>query len=359
MMNDNDRAALVEAAVAAANALDRQQGVFGFGTIRPDRFPSSSYQNWADWRKHFAWVADANRWEDEQARLVFPTCLTGWALDEFTSMPAHFREEEDGFPAPTLARMLAELDQRIMPFQTQAAARAEFKSLMQGDKEGLREFSRQIRSLGDVANGNVGAQARDNMNREQFIDGLFDVDLQVLLLREDLGSLAQAVARAQALDLVNKTSRARNRRKMHLARVAQNVPEPGAEAGRSVGGQINRNQPVGASQGRQQASNEPRIDQLVSVQNDLLAQMQNMTAMMGRFVNSIIPVPHRENLPRSEPSQRPRQLYEPQPGENRSNLSPGLGGRYGMKNQIPRGNSFGCGQPGHCAKECPRRSWII
>ena len=188
--------------------------------------------------------------------------------------------------------MLAQLDQRMMPFQTQAAARAEFKSLMQGDKEGLREFSRRIRSLGDVANGNVGAQARDDMNREQFIDGLFDVDLQDLLLREDLGSLAQAVARAQALDLVNKTSRARNRRKMHLARVAENVPEPGAEAGRSVGGQIPRNQPMGAIQGLQQASNDPRIDQLVSVQNDLLAQMQNMTAMMGRFVNSIIPVPH-------------------------------------------------------------------
>ena len=77
MMNDDDRAALSEAAVAAANALERQQGVFGFDTIRPDRFPSSSYQNWADSRKHFAWVADANRWEDEQARMVLPTCLTG------------------------------------------------------------------------------------------------------------------------------------------------------------------------------------------------------------------------------------------------------------------------------------------
>ena len=53
----------------------RQQGVFGFGTIRPDRFPSSSYQNWRDWRKHFAWIADANRLDNEQARMVLPTCL--------------------------------------------------------------------------------------------------------------------------------------------------------------------------------------------------------------------------------------------------------------------------------------------
>ena len=96
-MNDQDRQLIAEAAVAAANALDRQQEMFEFGTIRPDRFPSSSYQNWRDWRNHFAWIADANRWDDEPAIMVLPTCLTGWALDEFTSMQAHFREEVDGF----------------------------------------------------------------------------------------------------------------------------------------------------------------------------------------------------------------------------------------------------------------------
>ena len=57
-MNDQDRQLIVEAAVAAAHALDRQQGVFGFSTIRSNRFPSSSYQNWQDWRKQFAWIAD-------------------------------------------------------------------------------------------------------------------------------------------------------------------------------------------------------------------------------------------------------------------------------------------------------------
>ena len=178
-------------------------------------------------------------------------------------MPAHFREKVEGFEPPTLARMLAELDHKMMPFQTHAGARAEFKSLMQGKKEGLREFSRRVRSLGVVANVNIGAQVRDGMNREQFIDGLFDVELQDQLLREDLGSLAQAVARAQDLELVNKTSRARKR--LHFQRMAENVPEPGAEASRSAGGQNSRLPLVGANSGRQQAGTDPRIDQLKSL----------------------------------------------------------------------------------------------
>ena len=101
-------------------------------------------------------------------------------------MPNHFREEVNGFPDPTLARMLAELDQRLMPFQSRAAARAEIKNLMQGKKIGLREFSRVVRSLGGVANNNMGAQTRDDMNREQFIDGIFDAELQKLFLGESL-----------------------------------------------------------------------------------------------------------------------------------------------------------------------------
>ena len=134
---------------------------------------------------------------------------------------------------------------------------------------------------------NIGSPARDDLNLEQFIDGLFDVEVQDQLLREDLGSLAQAIARAQALELVNKRPRARNRKRLHFARTAENVPEQGAEASRSAGGQNSRLPLVGANSGRQPAALIPRIDQLVSVQSDLLTQMQNMASMMSRFVISV------------------------------------------------------------------------
>ena len=58
-----------------------------------------------------------------------------------------------------------------------------------------------------------------------------------------------------------------------------------------------RTTPGATGAGRQPVGTDPRIDQLVSVQSDLRTQMQNMTAMMGRFVNSIIPAPTRRIYP--------------------------------------------------------------
>ena len=60
-MNYEERALMAVAAVAAVNALVGQQGRFGFGKRRADLFFYNSSQNWADRRKHFAWVADCNR----------------------------------------------------------------------------------------------------------------------------------------------------------------------------------------------------------------------------------------------------------------------------------------------------------
>ena len=127
--------------------------------------------------------------------------------------------------------MLAELDQRMMPIQTQSAARAEFKNLMQEEGEGLRDFARRVRSLGEVANTNMGAQAGDDMNREQFTDGLCGFELQELLLREDLENFNQAVARAQALAMARKTVRMKSRRRPNHVRSVNDDQDLTTEAG--------------------------------------------------------------------------------------------------------------------------------
>ena len=55
----------------------------------------------------------------------------------------------------------------------------------------------------------MNAATRDDMNREQFIDGLYDAEIQELLLREDPQNFSAAINRALSLDAVALNSRMR------------------------------------------------------------------------------------------------------------------------------------------------------
>ena len=212
-----------------------------------------------------------------------------------------------------------------MPFQSRAAARAEFKSLMQRKEEGLSDFSRPIRSIGDLANRNMDEQARDDRNCEQFIDGIYDEEIQELLLREEFESFSQAVTRAQYLELAKKTARARSGRRPNCIRELDGASEF-MSGSISDARDLSSARRAGAELRRTQTSTDQRLDELASqteVQNlrhnelaaqmqwqnsrhnDLVTQMKSMTAMMGRFVNSVIPAPHPQNLPRQETAKQP------------------------------------------------------
>ena len=56
--------------------------------------------------------------------------------------------------------------------------------------------------------------SRDDMNREQFIDGLFDSDIYELLLREDPQTIDEAVNRALSLEAITKCSQFRRWRRI-------------------------------------------------------------------------------------------------------------------------------------------------
>ena len=81
-----------------------------------------------------------------------------------------------------------------------------------------------------------------------------------------------------------------------------------------------------------------------SLQSDLaaqmMAQMQNLTTMIGRFVDLCNP---------KTDSHTPR-------GENQQHDFANLNGRQSGNNQWTQGGCFNCGQVGHNAKGCPQRS---
>ena len=113
---------------------------------------------------------------------------------------------------------------------------------------------------------------------------------------------------------------------------------------------------MGANSERQQVGADPRINQLVSVQSDLLTQLQ--TSMMGRFVNSIIPAPHPENLSRPDQTQRIRQLFDPYPGEDRRSYQNSEVGRYGGRARCLAATAMHVASQDTLRRNAPRKALV-
>ena len=179
-----------------------------------------------------------------------------------------------------------------------------------------------MQPLGEVANTNLGAQARDDINREQFTDGLCDFELQELLLREDLENFNQAVARAQTLDMARKTISMKSRRRQNHVRSVHDVQDMTTEAG-GDSPLTAETQQIRTELTRLQTHTDQRLDRMMKAQNNLakqidiqssrydevrlqmqmqesrqndlaaqmMAKMQNLTTMIGRFVDPCNPKP--------------------------------------------------------------------
>ena len=182
--------------------------------MKPEKFPSREYKTWHEWTRHFRWIAAANHWTDRQSRDAVPTCLVGWASDEFAAVPEHLQRHVVGHIAPTLDMLFGYLNPRMDPYRNARMARQEFKVLTQTADEGTRDFARRIKVLCDVAYGNLDAAAQDDAMREQFIDGVHDPEIQEQLMREDPVDFAAAVQRALNLEIVQKSRRVRGKKQM-------------------------------------------------------------------------------------------------------------------------------------------------
>ena len=205
-MNENERQPFVEAVVVAQNQL-----VVSNTAGRPEKLPSL-FSDWFSWNAHFSYLMDKYGWTDEQARSTRPTLLVSLSMQEFNAMPRHNHVHYRDQRAPTLARMMTYLGPRMSPYRNPRTARTEFENLAQGEKEDIREFSRRVMLLEKNVNATMISITWDHMNRKQFIDGLFDLEIQELLLREDPSTFSYAVDWALNIDAISRGSRLRQRR---------------------------------------------------------------------------------------------------------------------------------------------------
>ena len=160
----------------------------------------------------------------------------------------------------------------------------------------------------------MNALSRDDMNREQFIDGLFDSDIYEMILREVPQTFDEAVNRALSLEAITKGSRFRQRKRISAIRtmaeatsfppvVAQPLP---SQASRGVQGTPFAQMPLTND------ALETKIDKLVDSQEKF---MSNISSMMSKFFSSVIPGPPAEQA--LAPQNTGKQLFNPYSPDSR------------------------------------------
>ena len=82
---------------------------------------------------------------------AMPTCLTSWAIEEFETVPQRYIEKEPGSYPPRFDELLEILKPKMQQYRRQRATRSEFKAVKQWENEDLRDYSRRVRQLADIA----------------------------------------------------------------------------------------------------------------------------------------------------------------------------------------------------------------
>ena len=89
-----------------------------------------------------------------------PTCLNSYALDEYYTLPNHCFQQVQEQPAPTIARVLNALNNRIGDFHNARSARIEFQNLHLLESGFIRETLRRVLKLREAANAHLDVAGR-------------------------------------------------------------------------------------------------------------------------------------------------------------------------------------------------------
>ena len=197
----------------------RQKPLYEKSPIKPEKFPGKDYNRWESWVKHFKAVAKANGWNDSQKIAAIPTCLTSWAIEEFETVPKRYIEKEPGSYPPRFDELLEILKPKMQQYRSQRATRSEFKAVKQWENEDLRDYSRRVRQLADIAFPEKSLRERERDMRDQFIEGLFDSRIQLSLYEDERDrDFGETLQRAQELEIIHKTHESKRERKLDKLR---------------------------------------------------------------------------------------------------------------------------------------------
>ena len=327
----------------------RQKLLYEKFPIKPEKFPSKDYNRWENWVKLFNAVALANGWNDSQKIAAMPTCLTSWAIEEFETVPRKYVAKEPGCYAPRFAELLEILKPKMQEYCSQKATRSEFKAVKQWENEDLREFSRRVRRLADIAFPEKPFREREREMRDQFIEGLFDSRIQTNLYEDERDrDFGETLQRAQELEIIHKTQESRKDRKFDKLRYSQNDLEYSdtVRAGNSNNNQIEEKFAAIETSLTNVASRFDRFE------NSICQHISKQTEQISKLANST-------NCQIETLVQSIKDMSSGMVGEAGSSQQSAGGHSQNVKITQPppeEAECFHCKSYGHYARQCPNRT---
>ena len=107
----------------------------------------------------------------------------------------------------------------MQQYRSQRATRSEFKAVKQWENEDLRDYSRRVRQLADIAFPEKPLRKRERDMRDLFIEGLFDSRIQINLYEDERDrDFGETLQRAQELEITHKTHELKRKRKLDKLR---------------------------------------------------------------------------------------------------------------------------------------------
>ena len=296
----------------------------------PDKYDGEKVE-WQDFIVHFETVATWNGWTDLEKGLQLATCLRGKAQKVLSELKPSQKSNYI-----TLTSVLAK---RFNPPHRENAFRAVLRQRRRLPKESLMDFGCEVSRLAQKAYPEFPYEALDQVSREQFVRGLSDVDMKRHVDLRNPSSLEEAISLAtqfESFDLgeghgpiagrgETQTSRGRS---AHVQAEEQLVNKKDKSTNEELASLRKQIEVLIARESKAEKASKTNaeLDQRVS---RLTEQVESLTKI---------------GLAKTQ-SYQPNWMNRPDRSRNQND---------GNSNSIPKGNCFGCGQPGHYRNACPK-----
>ena len=288
----------------------------------PDKYDGEKVE-WQDFRVHFETVATWNGWTDLEKGLQLATCLRGKAQKVLSELKPSQKSDYH-----TLTSVLAK---RFNPPHRENVFRAMLRQRRRLPKESLMDFGCEVSRLAQKAYPEFPYEALDQVSREQFVRGLSDVNTKRYVDLQNPSSLEEAISLAtkfESFDLGEGHDPTAGRGETRPSR------------GRSAQVQAEE-QPV---EKKDKCTNE----ELASLRKQIEA-LKERESIAEKALKTI-----------AELEQKVSKLTEQVKSLTKIGFAKTKSYQSNWKNRpdrsrnIPTGNCFGCGQPGHYRNACPK-----